>query len=725
MSPEPTRTSSTQTNRKGRIRLTLRFKLVALLLAFGIMPAAIIGGVVLANASYFRQVVMVRMADSAVAINDIIDRNLFERYGDVQAFGLNVAAHDPANWKHPGAQNPLVRVMNQYVAAYGVYKLAILVNPSGDVLAVNTANAQGKPVDTDWLYGQSLASAPWLDKTLKGRFLKGRNGFTGTVVEQPAVSPLVAKAYPGEDGYSIAFAAPVRDQAGKLIGVWVNFADFSLVEQIIGEFSRRLSAEGMPGAELTVLDRSGNVIVDWDPTRPDQRDGYRRDFSVLGKLNLVSGGVAAAKAASGGTHGAILATHLRKRIEQASGYAASTGAYDFPGLGWSILVRVPSREAFAALNSIENQILAILGLSLLGTILLGWFVGRGVSGPIIRLERAMQRLAEGDNAAEVPALSRPDEIGDMARAVEVFKESGIERERLAAERERARASEAQRTLHLEALVRGFEAKVASLVGMVSSSATELEATAQAMSSTASQTNAQAATVAAAAEEASAGGQSVASAAEELSASIAEISRQVAQAAAVTSKATEDAGRTDTIVRALAEGARKIGDVVQLITNIAGQTNLLALNATIEAARAGEAGKGFAVVASEVKGLAQQTARATEEIGAQISHIQGATSEAVAAIQGIAGIIAEIQAIATAVASAVEEQGIATAEIARAVQQTAASTREVTVSIASVSQAANETGAASGEVLTAAGALSKQAEQLSSEVEGFVAEVRAA
>ncbi len=724
MSAEPKQVSLDEPARAhGRVRLTLRLKLVGLLLAFGIVPAAVISGAVLAKASYFRTIVMARMADSAVAINDIIDRNLFERYGDVQAFGMNVAAHDPANWNHPGAQNPLVRVMNQYVSAYGVYKLAMLVDPRGNVLAVNTANARGKPIETGWLYGQSFASAPWFAKVMKGQFLEGRNGFTGTVVEQPAVSPLVAKAYPGEDGYSIAFAAPVHDQAGKSIGVWVNFASFDLVEQIVGDFYRRLSAEGLPGAELTVLDPSGRVIVDWDPTRPDQAAGYRRDFGVIGQL--VSAGAAAAKAAAVDGHGALVSMHARKHLEAATGYAASTGAYDYPGLGWSVMVRVPSREAFAALNSVENEILLVLGVSLAGIILLGWCAGRGVSGPIGALERVMRRLAEGDTAAEVPGLTRRDEIGDMARAVRVFKENGIERERLAAEQQSEHAAKAQRALHLEKLVRAFEDKVGSLVGMVASSATELEATAREMSSTAGQTDQQAATVAAAAEEASAGGQSVASAAEQLTASIAEISRQMAQAATVTGKATEDARRTDGIVRALADSARKIGDVVQLITNIAGQTNLLALNATIEAARAGEAGKGFAVVASEVKGLAQQTARATEEIAAQINQIQGATDEAVSAIQGIARIIGEISAIATAVASAVEEQGAATAEIARTVQQTAVSTQEVTVNIANVSQAAGDTGAAASQVLSAAGGLSKQAEQLSSEVNGFVAEVRAA
>ena len=271
----------------------------------------------------------------------------------------------------------------------------------------------------------------------------------------------------------------------------------------------------------------------------------------------------------------------------------------------------------------------------------------------------------------------------------------------------------------------FEAKVGSLVSMLSSGAIKLEATAESMSATATRTNQQATTVAAAAAEASAGVQTVAAAAEELSASIHEISRQVAQSAKITGKAVEDARRTDTIVRALADGAKKIGDVVQLINGIAAQTNLLALNATIEAARAGDAGKGFAVVASEVKSLAGQTAKATEEIGAQIKQIQDATGEAVQAIKVIGATIEEVNGIASNIAAAVEQQGAATAEIARNVQQTAASTQEVTATVIVVSQAANDTGGAAEQVLGAANGLSKQAGQITNEVNSFVAGVRAA
>jgi methyl-accepting chemotaxis protein len=345
--------------------------------------------------------------------------------------------------------------------------------------------------------------------------------------------------------------------------------------------------------------------------------------------------------------------------------------------------------------------------------------------PIRAAMVAVDRLAAGDLDVEIRTDRRRDEIGRLLRALDVFGRNAREGRRMAAAEAAEREAKDRRANTLAQLTGDFQAEVGGLTGKLYSGATELQGTAEAMTATAVRTNQQAATVAAAAEQAGAGVQTVAAAAEELSASISEISRQVAQSSEVTGRAVGEARRTDTIVRALAEGAQKIGQVVQLIADIASQTNLLALNATIEAARAGDAGKGFAVVASEVKSLAGQTARATEDIRGQVSQIQTATSEAVQAIRGIGTTIEDVSAISTTIASAVEQQGAATAEIARNVQQTSASTQEVSSNIAQVSQAANDTGAAADRVLGAAGQLSQHAGAMTAAIERFLAQVRAA
>ncbi|MDR3539261.1 MAG: methyl-accepting chemotaxis protein [Acetobacteraceae bacterium] len=368
---------------------------------------------------------------------------------------------------------------------------------------------------------------------------------------------------------------------------------------------------------------------------------------------------------------------------------------------------------------------ALVAILLLTTAGVAWWVGRGIQRPLGRLQSAMVAISAGDLQTTVPETERRDEVGEMAATLLVFR-NAMAAERLATEHDRQRqTAEAGKQAAMRKMAAAFEGEVGQLTGLLSSSSAELEATAQSMSATATQTNHQAAAVASAAAEANAGVQTAAVAAEELTASIAEISRQVTQSAKVAGQAVEKATRTDVIVRALADGARKIEQVVDLIANIAGQTNLLALNATIEAARAGDAGKGFAVVASEVKSLAQQTAKATEDVGTQIGHIQAATDEAVKAIREIASTIEEVSAIATNIASAVDEQGAATAEIARNVQQAAASTQEVTANIGLVSEAANDTGAASNQVLTAAGGMSRQSGKLSDEVNRFLAAILAA
>jgi methyl-accepting chemotaxis protein len=382
-------------------------------------------------------------------------------------------------------------------------------------------------------------------------------------------------------------------------------------------------------------------------------------------------------------------------------------------------IEADSNALLLRLGATGAAVMVLMGL-------LSWLIARDILGALKRQQNRMQRIATGMLDEQVEETQRGDEIGRMAETLEMLRKTALTARTLESEQAELKLhGEHEKRGALIALADRFDASVGQLVGLMASGSTELESTARSMTGTAERTDQKATVVSTAAAEASARVQTVASAAEQLSNSIGEISRHVVQSAKITDRAVENARRTDTIVRALADGAQQIEHVAELISSIAGQTNLLALNATIEAARAGDAGRGFAVVASEVKSLASQTADATKEIGTRIAQIQGATKEAVEAIQGITVTIEEVSVIAATIASSIEEQGVATAEIARNVSQTAQATQEVTTNIGGVSAAANETGAAADHVLSAASNLSKQAEQLSNEVTTFLAGVRAA
>jgi methyl-accepting chemotaxis protein len=471
-----------------------------------------------------------------------------------------------------------------------------------------------------------------------------------------------------------------------------------------GAFRLNVVKANMNVTALTKVNKAEMIKDKIDPLK-QALDGYTKSFN----------GLAAQMIAANKLYDEVMRAKLLKVMELTDSIQKSVDAE---------MAATKTGTDAAIASTIKTQgALGLLGLGL--GIVLAVLIGRSIALPTAGMTGVMTKLAEGDKSVEVPALDNKDEIGSMARAVEIFKRNMVEAERLAAQQRAEQARKEQRQTAIDGAITEFDAQVGRSLDAFANAAGAMRGTAESMSATASEASQLASTVASASAQALTNVQTVAAASEEMAASIAEISRQVAQSTTVAAQAVEEAARTNETVQGLADAAQRIGEVVKLIQDIAAQTNLLALNATIEAARAGEAGKGFAVVASEVKALANQTGKATEEIASQISEIQSATSSAVAAIKGIYGTIGQISEIATTIAAAIEEQGAATGEITRNAQQTARGTEEVSRTIGGVSDAASKTGDAASQVLASSGELGRQAELLRSEVDEFLTRIRAA
>jgi methyl-accepting chemotaxis protein len=575
-------------------------------------------------------------------------------------------------------------------------------------------------------YATNLQSGEYKDTDLGNSFRAALE-----TKEAGSVSFFDFKPYAPSAGAPASFiSTPVTAADGRPLGVLVFQMPIDGINRVMGVNS----GLGETGESIIV----GTDFLARNDTR------FAKDSILKRKLDIP-----AVKSALAGQTGVA--------VEIEEGGREMTVAYKpmaFEGTKFAIVTQMAVAEINAPIAELRKIMIFIaLGATLIIG-LIGYLASRTISGPIGKITGAMSQLAAGEKETEIPEKGRSDEIGDMAEALESFKQAAIESEirtKALAEAERKEGQQREKAAQEKAkidedlarrsaeearlaqeksdqmaqITSEFEDTVNGVMATFASAATELEASAETMSKTAELASQQTTAVAAASEEASSNVQTVAAAAEELSASVNEISRQVEESARIAREGVEDAEKANVRIQGLASAAMKIGEVVDLINDIASQTNLLALNATIEAARAGEAGKGFAVVATEVKSLADQTARATDEIGAQIAEIQGATNDAVDAIRGIGETIGKVDGIATSIASAMEEQGSSTTEIAHSVQSAAAGTQEVSSNIAGVTQAASETGGAADGVLGATKELNEQTGILRNAVTTFLEKVKAA
>lgn len=329
--------------------LSISHKLAALFMVFGLLPLAFVMPVMWNKFSDMQNGALQTLETTAAKTGEIIDRNLQQRYSDVQAFAANHASRDTQYWYQRGEASPLVKAMNNYMQHYGAYKLMMLVDMDGKVAAVNSRDAKGNPLPSAYAYEANLANSQWFEHAIQRAFLKG-DGVDGAVVEAPQYDPLVSETYAGEDGFTIPFAAPVYDYNNQMIGVWVNFVDFAVVENIVRSVYLEQSQHS-PSLAIGVADAQGRLLVDFDPALQGKTTNIQRDPSVIGKKSVDEIGLPAQVSELTGERGSRVRMHEASGAEDAVGWRRADGAQGFPGLGWSVFVHQPAEEAFKAVSS--------------------------------------------------------------------------------------------------------------------------------------------------------------------------------------------------------------------------------------------------------------------------------------------------------------------------------------------------------------------------------------
>lgn len=398
-------------------RIGLAAKLILSFLLVSLVPLAIISGITFQATNRLSAKVGSGFQTAALNISDKVERNLFERYGDVQAFAANRAVQETNGWYKPDADaNPLVQAANQYAALYGFYQLAMIVDLDGKVVAVNNLGPDGKPIKSSSLYQQNFKGAAWFKNVIDGNFLKG-TAVNGTFVEDVHVDPDIKQIYGGE-GLALSFSAPIKDSTGKVIAIWNNRASFALVEEVFQSACQEMERQGFSGAELTLIDRQGRLLIDCHGTDASGNGIIHRDPEVLFKFNLAQNGVEAAQALVRGESGYGTSKHARKNILQVAGYAASKGALGYPGLGWGVLVRVDRNVAMAAVKETQRLVLIVFLLSLGVITVISLLLGRSLSLPIMKELGVLREIGEALTTAarQISQVSQQHADGASERA---------------------------------------------------------------------------------------------------------------------------------------------------------------------------------------------------------------------------------------------------------------------------------------------------------------------
>ena len=692
------------------MKINLSTRIILSMAIAGLIPLLCLVALAIKEANTISKMASEEMLILAESSMDTIERNLFERYGDVQAFATNQIVQAP-NWSDPSVNATLVEAINNYVRLYGIYSLSMVLDQNGRVVAVNTVDAKNKKLDTAFLIGKDFSNTEWFKSSKEGQFTKSEI-LTGTVVSDVAHDTDASTVF-GPDTLVIGYSAPILGNGGEFRGVWRNLADFTLVEDIIRASYDSLEKRGIKSGEVTLANRQGTLLAFLEPSLSGTIDFNRAETGVLKKTKeeLATDSI---KQAAQGKEGYLRELCPDKNVWQISGFTNSKGALGYPGLGWIMTISVTEQDLLKRVHEIAYGMGAAAILILL---VAAFFIGRSISRPIVACSREVQKLANGDLTGSVN-LKRNDELGTLANSVDTCIEN----------------------------LRKMVQEITHTSEALTESASILTETANSQAAGAEQTNVQAHTVAAAGEELAINSKSmtvsageisqasttVAAAVEEMSSSIQEVARNCTQESEIARKADMQARQTRDLMIKLDESARQIGKIVELINQIAEQTNLLALNATIEAASAGEAGRGFAVVANEVKELARQSAAATQDIRLQVNLIQENTANSMEAIDDVAKVIEQVSQIASSIAAAVEEQSATTSEIVRSLHNVTSSTKtlsenvknassgadEVSRNIHGVSQAASESAKGASRISSSAGELSHLAGSLGQLVNKF-------